>query len=142
MFQLILLIIGIYFYFDYKSYMRCQYHEETSNKYMAVRFNTGLYGEYLTFKAIDKISGNKRILVNAYLPKGNDTTTEVDLIMIHNTGMYCIESKNYSGWIFGSEKSRYWTQTFKNGQKKQIFQSNYAKCKSYEIFGGVAWKTI
>lgn len=27
-----------------------------------------------------------------------------------------IESKNYSGWIFGSEKTKTWTQTLRNGR--------------------------
>lgn len=37
-------------------------------------------------------------------------TYEIDLIMISETGIYVFESKNYSGWIFGDEKQRYWTQ--------------------------------
>lgn len=37
--------------------------------------------------------------------------------MIHPTGLYVLESKNYSGWIFGSDSSKYWTQTLPQGKK-------------------------
>jgi len=60
-------------------------------------------------------------LANIYLPKQDGSTTEIDLIMISETGIYVIESKNYSGWIFGSEKDRNWTQTFRNGQKFRFY---------------------
>ena len=43
-------------------------------------------------------------------------TSEIDVIMIHRSGIYVFESKNYSGWIFGSETSQTWTQTFKRGR--------------------------
>ncbi len=86
------------------------------------------YGEYLSFNKLEKIKGDHRILTNVYLPKGNGETTEVDLIYIHETGIYVLESKNYSGWIFGDEKSKYWMQTLQNGHKEKfynpIFQNN------------------
>ncbi len=81
----------------------------------------GKYGEYLSFNILEKIKGANRILTNVYLPKGNGETTEIDLIYIHETGIYVLESKNYSGWIFGDEKSKYWMQTLKNGQKQKFY---------------------
>ena len=33
------------------------------------------------------------------------------MLIIHPKGLFVIESKNYSGWIFGNEKQRQWTQT-------------------------------
>ena len=60
-------------------------------------------------------------MTNIYIPKKDGTTTEVDLVMVTTTGIYVIESKNYSGWIFGSEKLKSWTQTFKNRKKYKFF---------------------
>ena len=81
----------------------------------------GKYGEYLSFNKLEKIKGNHKILTNVYLPKGNGETTELDLIYIHQTGIYVLELKNYSGWIFGDEGSKYWMQTLKNGQKQKFY---------------------
>ena len=32
------------------------------------------------------------------------------MIFLHESGLYVIESKNYSGWIFGNEEQDHWTQ--------------------------------
>ena len=70
------------------------------------------------------MDGYKATLPNCYLPKGNGETAEVDLIFLHESGIYVFESKNYSGWIFGSENQKYWTQCFsdrRGGTKKYKF---------------------
>ena len=70
---------------------------------------------------LQKLEGYSKTLVNVYLPKEDSTTTEVDMIFIHQTGIYVIESKNYGGWIFGNENSRFWMQTFKTGKKDRFY---------------------
>lgn len=51
------------------------------------------------------------------IPKPDTSTTEIDVIMLHQTGVYIFESKNYSGWIYGAQTQRQWTQTLKGGNK-------------------------
>jgi len=41
--------------------------------------------------------------------------------MLHETGVYVFESKNYSGWIFGDEKHKNWTQVLGRGNKNKFF---------------------
>ena len=48
-------------------------------------------------------------------------TTQVDHIVASKFGIFVLETKNYSGWIFGSEKQRTWTQVLKG--KKSQFQN-------------------
>jgi hypothetical protein len=55
------------------------------------------------------------------LSKKDGSTTEIDLIMIDETGIYVFESKNYSGWIFGDEKRKNWVQTLENRQKNYFY---------------------
>ena len=43
----------------------------------------------------------------------NKYTTQIDHVVVSPFGIFVIETKNYSGWIFGSEKSKRWKQTFK-----------------------------
>lgn len=62
-----------------------------------------------------------RILRNVYLPKYNDQTTEIDLLFVTRKGIFVIESKNYSGWIFGRENDEKWTATYKNGSKHNFY---------------------
>lgn len=42
----------------------------------------------------------------------------VIILLINNHGVFVFESKNYSGWIFGNERSKTWTQTLPQGKGK------------------------
>ncbi|MCI8554207.1 MAG: NERD domain-containing protein [Clostridiales bacterium] len=73
----------------------------------------GYYGEYLVFCELYKqISGNCKILMNLDIPTRNGKTTEVDLLLIHETGIYVFEIKHYQGTIYGKDTDNTWTQYF------------------------------
>lgn len=80
----------------------------------------GETGENFIERELYKLTVNKRILRNAYIPY-KDGTAEIDIIMITEYGIYVIESKNYSGWIFGSEKQTYWTQSLNKNSKYKFY---------------------
>ena len=91
----------------------------------------GHYGEFLADYALDhgKIPGRGRSFTNLYVPY-RGRTSEVDVLFLHETGVYVIESKNYSGWIFGSAEQRQWTQCL-NGGKKERFCSPIMQNRSH-----------
>ena len=67
----------------------------------------GNFGEARLRSNLSDIPEPKRILRHLYLPVGNgDQTTEIDLLMIHRTGIYVFESKNYSGYVKGKERKK------------------------------------
>ena len=106
-------------------YKHGTYAKMTGTGYFEALFNLGKRGEYLTYKELKlyEADGGKFIF-NCYLPKEDGTSTEVDVVLLHSTGIFVIESKNYSGWIYGSEKSKTWTQTLRGGSgrvKKEHF---------------------
>lgn len=95
------------------------YFKITGNGYFETLGDTGKYGEYLTYKGLKAYEADGgRFLFNCYIPKGDGATTEIDVILVHSTGIFVFESKNYSGWIFGSEKGKTWTQTLRSGNGK------------------------
>ena len=49
-------------------------------------------------------------LFNVYVPMNNGKTTEIDLLYITKVGIFVLESKNYKGWIFGTDTQRNWTE--------------------------------
>ena len=49
------------------------------------------------------------LLNNLTLPE-QDGTTQIDHVLVSTKGVFVIETKNYTGWIFGNEKSKQWTQ--------------------------------
>jgi hypothetical protein len=56
---------------------------------------------------------------------------QIDHIEIRQNGIFCIETKNYSGWIFGSEAQQMWTQVLYN--EKHTFL-NPIKQNRYHIY--------
>lgn len=81
--------------------------------------NLGPYGEFLTTKkaitACKETTTYFKILNNLYINTKNGST-EIDVIMIHETGIYVFESKNFSGWIYGGYKQKEWTQKLEHFQ--------------------------
>lgn len=101
-------------------YWRSTCYKSTNKSFLSILFDTGAYGEYLTYKCLRKYEEDgAKFLFNCYLPKDNDETSEIDVMMIYKSGVYVFESKNYSGWIFGSESNKMWTQTLPNGRSSQ-----------------------
>lgn len=84
--------------------------------------NPGQFGEFATEFALTNhnLNGYFVVLKNVYLPlKGK--TTEIDLLMLHEKGIFVFESKNYSGWIFGDSEQLNWTQSLPNGEKNHFY---------------------
>jgi len=106
--------------FQYSKYKKSRYGAVSGNNFWKTILDKGNYGEYLTFRVLEQLKGNNKLLTNVYIPKADGTTTEIDLLMINKAGFYVFESKNYSGWIFGDEKSKNWTVSLKGGKKIQF----------------------
>lgn len=109
-------VLAVWYGFSSWQHKRTLYYMQTHNSFLATYLNKGLYGEFLTWKNLERLDGHKRFLFNCYLPKDNGETTEIDVILLHESGVYVLESKNYSGWIFGDENQAYWTQTLPAGR--------------------------
>ena len=97
------------------------YKNETGHSLLKVLLDKGLTGEYLSFFALHHLPGEQRTLFNVYVPKKRGGHTEIDLIFIHETGLYIVESKNYSAWIYGNGDHKNWTQVFPNGKKYAFY---------------------
>lgn len=61
-----------------------------------------------------------RQINNLILIDNNGKSHQIDHIEIRQNGIFCIETKNYIGWIFGSENQDKWTQSLSNGKKNQF----------------------
>ena len=67
------------------------------------------------------------------LPRANGGSTQIDHIIVSVYGIFVIETKNYKGWIYGSENQRQWTQVFPNGSKFKFqnpLRQNYLHIKT------------
>ena len=109
-----------------KEYKNSAYYQITKLPYLSVRNDIGRYGEYYTYKRLRHFeSEGSKFLFNIYIPKDNDETTEIDVLMISPKGLFVFESKNYSGWIFGSENQKNWYQTLPAGRGRSHKENFY-----------------
>ena len=61
-----------------------------------------------------------RQINNLILIDDNGKSHQIDHIEIRHNGIFCIETKNYIGWIFGGENQDKWTQCLYTGEKHQF----------------------
>lgn len=90
----------------------------------------GYKGEFDVFKTLYRsVEGNCKYLMNLRIPTQNGRTTEIDLLMIHETGIYVFEIKHYKGTIYGRTEDNVWTQFFRTASNhtfdNPVFQNGY-----------------
>ena len=74
----------------------------------------GYYGEYKVFeKLFFGVPGGCKFLMNLEVPTKFGKTTEIDLLMVHETGIYIFEVKHFKGTIYGKSGDKTWTQYFR-----------------------------
>lgn len=68
-----------------------------------------------------------------------DGTTQIDHVFLSRYGIFVLETKNMSGWIFGSEKQAHWTQKiYKHTFRFQNpLRQNYKHLKAIEATLGL-----
>ena len=77
----------------------------------------GMIGEATVSRKLNPIFFGKvehRQINNLMLVDENNKSHQIDHVEIRQNGIFCIETKNYSGWIFGNEAQSTWTQTLYN----------------------------
>ena len=82
----------------------------------------------ITDEVLDNYPESK-IIRNAYVPKNDGHFSEIDLIAIHKTGIYIIESKNITGKIIG-------------GWKDETLQVQHPGGKEYTIQNPIRQNTV
>lgn len=80
----------------------------------------GKLGEKQVAFLLNTLNPTEYIVINdLYLPRKGGKTTQIDHVLIAENGIYIIETKNFKGWITGSEHQQFWTQT--NFKRKDKF---------------------
>ena len=72
----------------------------------------GGFGEWMVSRGLRRLDPTQyRHFHDLYLPHPAEAgTTQIDHAVVSPFGIFVIETKNYRGWIFGSENQREWTQ--------------------------------
>lgn len=86
-------------------------------RYKECAYDKGRYLERLTYKSLRHFENNGgKFLFNLLIPKKSGGVTEIDVLLICAKGIFVFECKNFSGWIFGDDLQKKWTQTLAIGR--------------------------
>lgn len=84
--------------------------------------NRGERSERKTILKLLKMGIDPRaIFHDCYIRRKTGTYTQVDLVVATKVGLLVFEIKDYSGWIFGNYRQKYWTQVLAYGREKHRF---------------------
>ena len=78
----------------------------------------GWIGEFIVKNTIGKTTKNKQYVINDLILENDGKSSQIDHIVINQHGVWVIETKNYSGRIYGSENQLEWTQVLSYGKVK------------------------
>lgn len=70
----------------------------------------GLIGEARVNIILRSLGTDYTVLADVMIKNADNTTSQIDHLVLSEYGIFVIETKNYKGWIFGNEKSDYWQQ--------------------------------
>lgn len=84
--------------------------------------NCGEWAERSALQQLLNMGIDQRaIFHNCYVRKSNGTYSQIDLVVATSQGLLVFEIKDYSGWIFGHFRQKYWTQVLAYGKEKHRF---------------------
>lgn len=96
----------------------------------------GYMGEKAVSRLLNELDKKQyTVLHDILLPSDGSTHyTQIDHIIVSDFGIICLETKNYSGWIFGDAKQKEWTQVIYKHKERfyNPLRQNYAHIKALE----------
>ena len=81
----------------------------------------GIQGEQRVSAKLNRSGVYHKTINKLIILDDNGKSHQIDHIEIRENGIFCIETKNFLGWVFGNEESEKWTQTLSNGEKHSFF---------------------
>lgn len=95
----------------------------------------GARGERMVHNALTSVLNEQdyRVLTDLILPVAGGTT-QIDHLVLSRFGIFVIETKNMSGWIFGSADRAKWMQVQKRSKRQfqNPLRQNYAHVKKVQ----------
>ena len=99
----------------------------------------GRVGEWWANRSLRTLPQEKYKILNDIMIRNGKGTTQIDHVVLSEYGIFVIETKNYDGLIYGSEKDRMWTQVMNRNSKFRFMnplRQNYGHVKALQELTG------
>ena len=105
--------------FDYEN---CDFYQQVNIPYQSLLQTDGTRGEFEVYHMLRKSAlTNAKYIFNREIPKTDGLNTELDLIVIHEKGIFVVENKHYTTRIYGNALDHDLTIIDHSGNKKSIY---------------------
>lgn len=110
--------------------------------------DAGRVGERMVSKILRKLPRRKYRLLNDIMLKthgGNISMTQIDHVLVSVYGIFVVETKNYKGLIFGSEKAAHWQQNIYGHRYQSVnpVKQNYGHIKALSyVLHEEGWRNV
>ena len=137
----IIFAISIIIIISYIAYRICKYIDRIKKSMFHGKDNNqnkdkGTIGEDEIDGILQRLNPDNYIVLRNLVLLNNNSTHQIDHVVVSNYGIFVIETKNYSGFVKGSDKYNKWIQFF--GRKKYFFLNpviqNKGHIKAIETF--------
>ncbi len=81
----------------------------------------GWFGEHLTKEALNTLPKDKYSIINDVFIKVNNSTHQIDHVIVSPYGIFSIETKQYNGYITGNKYDKKWIRHCKH--KKYYYEN-------------------
>lgn len=81
----------------------------------------GAEGEQQIYEWLVRMFGVNYVFRNVYVMRSSGRLTEIDLLAIHPTGVFVVESKNYSGMVSGDGQANEWLHLKTNNYQRSFY---------------------
>ena len=111
---LCLLLVLIYLY-RHHLYNKLDRRKLSHSSYYDVTFGGEQKCSDEVVRILRDVGGYKKIVVNWHYVENGEPAC-ADVILLHETGIYVAEAKDYQGWVSGNPEDEYWVQTLCGSQ--------------------------
>lgn len=100
--------------------VKLAYNYETGKTKFFTNHKDGTSLEYKVFETLYRYEG--KVLADLYVNKIDNTSTEIDIVFIHNTGIYVIECKDIRAMeIIGDEQEMKWDCIYNSKYRRKMY---------------------
>lgn len=136
MWLLVLIVVFlVYFAFSVYRHDDTNFGKETGYTYFDVLLNARVRMLNKIYTTLDQIEGVHKVVVDVAIPAGGKVQ-KIDVLLLHESGIYVMDIKKMGGWINGHEGDLEWKQLLhKNKQKTFENPIHHVKRHIYALQG-------
>jgi hypothetical protein len=116
--------------------------KQTPSKFTRGIAAIGAEGEQRIYDVLTQFFGTERVFCNIYVRRRSGSLTEIDLLAVHPTGVYVVESKNYAGMVVGDGADKMWTHIKGETYARQFYSPVLQNQGHIDALRDACWRKL